>query len=452
MKTRDVRQDGAKEKAANHTVIFLDGWRKCMRKKRYYRIGLNLALGLCCAGLFGYGYYLIDQDIPSVIHVRAGEEQSFDLNVPAKGEIASVGSLGESNIPKDKITIDLSEPVTLKTSGLEKYSMEVKLFGFLPFKEVGIEVVEDCELIPVGQPVGIYMEADGVLVVGVGEFKGQDGQDRAPARNILQSGDYVRKLNGASVTDKEMFINGIEESDGMAQVITVERQGELIDLQVKPVQDATGAYKIGVWVRDSTQGVGTMTYVDSQGNFGALGHGINDIDTSALLKLEDGTIYSTQILSIKKGSAGKAGEMTGMIVYTDENILGDISYNGAEGIFGCCNEKAMEMAVQEALPVGFKQEIKKGKAQILCTVEDVPRYYEIEITDINLDHDNINRGIELTVTDPELLSITGGIVQGMSGSPIIQDGKIIGAVTHVLVNDPTRGYGIFIENMLDAKE
>ncbi len=192
-----------------------------------------------------------------------------------------------------------------------------------------------------------------------------------------------------------------------------------------------------------------MTYIDSEGNFGALGHGISDVDTSTLMEMYDGTLYQTEIIAIHKGSAGNPGEMTGMIVYSDENILGDITYNGEEGIFGYCNQTALQLAASDPLPIGLKQELHKGAAQILCTVNDQPEYYDIEITDIHLDHDNVNRGIELKVTDPVLLELTGGIVQGMSGAPIIQDGKFVGAVTHVLVQDSTRGYGIFIENMLE---
>lgn len=449
MRFGDKDKDRVKEQAGSDAVIFLQSWRKRVRRLRIYRVVLCVALSLSCAFLAGYGYYLVDSNIPSVLHVRAGEEQSFHLGVPAKGELVSVGMQGESNIPKDSIVVDLSEPVTLKTGGLENYLMEVKLFGFLPFKQVGIQVVEEQELIPVGVPVGIYMESDGILVVGTGEFQGQDGQMHAPARNILQSGDYVRKLNGEKMNDKEAFIQGIEDSGGKPQTVTVERRGELIDLQVTPVRDTNGAYKIGAWVRDSTQGVGTLTYIDSEGNFGALGHGINDVDTSTLMEMYDGTLYRTEIISIQKGTSGNPGEMTGMIVYSDENILGDITYNGTEGIFGCCNQKALSLTSNDPIPIGFKQEIKKGDAQILCTVDGEARYYDVKITDIHLDHDNINRGIELTVTDEELLEITGGIVQGMSGAPIIQDGKFVGAVTHVLVQDSTRGYGIFIENMLE---
>ncbi|MDE7269651.1 MAG: SpoIVB peptidase [Acetatifactor sp.] len=449
MRFGDRDKDRVKELAGDDTVIFLQNWRRRVRRYRVYRVSLCMALFLSCATLVGYSYYLVDSSIPSVIHVRADDEEFFHLGVPAKGELVSVGAQGESNIPKGAVTIDLSEPVMLKTGGADNYAMEVKLFGFLPFKQVGIRVIEDQELIPVGVPVGIYMESDGVLVVGVGSFQGQDGQNHSPAKHILQSGDYVRKLNGETIMDKESFIRGIEECTGDPQIITVERRGEEIDLQVKPVRDVNGAYKIGVWVRDSTQGVGTMTYIDSEGNFGALGHGINDVDTSTLMDMCDGTLYRTQIISIQKGTAGNPGEMTGMIVYSDENILGDITYNGTEGIFGCCNQRALELTDNEPVPIGLKQEIVKGDAQILCTVDGEPKYYDVKITGIHLDHDNINRGIELTVTDPELLKITGGIVQGMSGAPIIQNGKFIGAVTHVLVQDSAKGYGIFIENMLE---
>lgn len=449
MKFEENKMDSVKTKAGSDAVIFLQSWRRRVRRLRIYRISLCLALFLSCSFLAVYGYLVLDNSIPSVIRMRAEEEQSFDFRLPATGELVSVGSQGESNIPKGAVTIDLSEPLTLKTAGLCNYSMNVKLFGFLPLKQVGIQVIEDQELIPVGVPVGIYMESEGILVVGVGEFQSAGGQTVSPAKNILQSGDYIRKLNGVKMEKKEDFIRGIEECDGKPQIVTVERRGELIDLQVKPCKNSNGAYKLGVWVRDSTQGVGTMTYIDSQGNFGALGHGINDVDTTTLMEMYDGTLYRTQIISIEKGTAGKPGEMTGMIVYSDDNILGDITYNGQEGVFGCCNQKAMELAKNEPLPIGLKQEIEKGAAQILCTVDGETKYYDVEITAIHLDHDNVNRGIEFTVTDARLLSLTGGIVQGMSGAPIIQNGKFIGAVTHVLVNDPKKGYGIFIENMLE---
>ncbi|MCM1098308.1 MAG: SpoIVB peptidase, partial [Ruminococcus flavefaciens] len=420
-----------KEEAGKNMAALLWNWRTDRKRRRIYRGGLLAALTVSCAVLVGTVFYQIDSSIPSVINIRAGEEESLDLKLPARAQIVSVSDQGVSNIPEGAVEIDLSRKVTMKVSPESEYQMQVKLFGFLPVKQVGIRVIEDQELIPVGRPVGIYVETEGILIVGAGEFQGLDGMSYSPGKNIVRSGDYVRKVNGEEVTEKEELIRMVKESGGQAITLTVERDGEIMDLLVKPEKDAAGDYKIGVWVRDNAQGVGTMTYIDSQGNFGALGHGINDVDTSTLMHMEGGVLYETSIVEIKKGAVGNPGEMTGMIIYSDDRILGRIDGNSVRGIFGTCNSKALAMGVEEPLPIGLKQEIEKGPAQILCTVDGMAKYYDIEITDIHLDHDNINRGIELEVTDSRLLEITGGIVQGMSGSPIIQNGKFIGAVTHV---------------------
>lgn len=449
MKLWITETEKVKRQAEEEVVVILQHWRQKVRRLRLYRACLCAVLILACLGLMGYSYYLVDSSIPSVIHVRAESEESLELRIPARGEIVNVSRQGNSNIPNGAVTIDLSRPLTLKTGNTDDLQMQVKLFGILPFKQVGIRVIEDRELIPVGVPIGIYVKTEGVLVVGTGEFASQGAGKVSPAKNILKSGDYVIKLNGTEVTGKDDLIMRIENCGGEEQLLTIRRDAETYDVKIKPEKDRTGKYKIGVWVRDNAQGVGTMTYIDDNGNFGALGHGINDVDTSTLMEMNDGTLYQTEIISIRKGAAGQPGEMTGMIVYSDDRILGDITSNSTRGIFGKCNQKALALGTEDALPIGLKQEIEKGPAQILCTVDGTTRYYDIEITELHLDHDNVNRGIELRVTDPEPLSVTGGIVQGMSGAPIIQKEKFVGAVTHVLVQDSTRGYGIFIENMLE---
>lgn len=449
MKLWITETEKVKRQAEEEAVVILQHWRQKVRRLRLYRACLCAVLILACLGLMGYSYYLVDSSIPSVIHVRAESEESLELRIPARGEIVNVSRQGNSNIPNGAVTIDLSRPLTLKTGNTDDLQMQVKLFGILPFKQVGIRVIEDRELIPVGVPIGIYVKTEGVLVVGTGELASQGAGKVSPAKNILKSGDYVIKLNGTEVTGKDDLIMRIENCGGEEQLLTIRRDAETYDVKIKPEKDRTGKYKIGVWVRDNAQGVGTMTYIDDNGNFGALGHGINDVDTSTLMEMNDGTLYQTEIISIRKGAAGQPGEMTGMIVYSDDRILGDITSNSTRGIFGKCNQKALALGTEDALPIGLKQEIEKGPAQILCTVDGTTRYYDIEITELHLDHDNVNRGIELRVTDPELLSVTGGIVQGMSGAPIIQKEKFVGAVTHVLVQDSTRGYGIFIENMLE---
>lgn len=420
------------------------------RRMKIYRYSLCVLLAVATVFSLGFGLYIFDSSVPSVLYARSGQDISFSLGVPAKAQVIKTGVQGESNIPEGAVTIDLSREVTLPDEGLDYYSFQVSLFGFIPIKQMDIRVVEDTELIPVGAPVGIYMETDGVMVVGTGEFKDSEGVSCSPAKYILKSGDYIKRVNGTNVNSRKEFADMVADSGGESMILTIDRNDETINVTVTPMQDEAGTYKLGLWVRDNTQGVGTMTYIDADGNFGALGHAITDVDTDSVLNITDGTLYDTEIISVKKGVSGTPGEMTGLITYSGSHILGDITENTDDGIFGVCNEKALKtFSTEEALPIAFKQEIEKGAAQIISTVDNETKYYDVEITDIHLDHDNVNRGIELKVTDSELIEKTGGIVQGMSGSPIIQNGKIVGAVTHVFVSDPTRGYGIFIENMLE---
>lgn len=444
------RQNAAvREQAGADMVILLENWRRTRRRRRFYRYGLCSMLVCACLALGGMGYYNLYNQIPSVLRIKADVEQTIDLGVPLTGEMVAVSGQEESNIPAGAVTIDLSRQVTMKMSQDQNYQMNVKIFGILPFKQVGIQVIQEQELTPVGVPIGIYVKAEGLLVVGVGDFQGVDGITYCPAKYAVKSGDYILQMDGEPVSDKKEFVRRVEECQGREVTLQIRRGNETMDVKVQPVQNSDQKYKLGIWIRDNAQGVGTMTYIDADGNFGALGHGINDVDTSTLMNLDDGTLYQTEIIAIKKGRDGEPGEMTGMIVYSSDRILGDIYYNGKEGIFGHCNEKALALGTEKALPIGLKQDIEKGPAQILCSVDGTPKYYDIEITGVHLDHDNVNRGIELEVTDPELLALTGGIIQGMSGAPIIQNNHLIGAVTHVLVQDASRGYGIFIENMLE---
>lgn len=413
MKLWVSENERVKKNANDDMVILLCDWKRKIKRYRIYRICLCVVFVISSIVLAGLGYYLVDSSIPSIIRIRAGEEKTFNLGIPAKGEIISASEQGKSNIPEGAVTIDLNEPVTMQADYLEQCFMEVKLFGFLPFKQIDIQVIEDQELIPVGKPIGIYLKTDGILVIGVGEFVGQDGVEYSPSKYILKSGDYIQKLNGDPIDDKDNFIERIEQCCGQAIVLTVVRNEEIMDLTIQPIRDQNGVYRIGAWVRDNAQGVGTMTYIDGDGNFGALGHGINDIDTSTLMEMNDGTLYQTEIISIEKGKIGSPGEMVGMIVYSDDRILGDITKNSVQGIFGQCNEKARKLATEESVPIGLKQEIIKGPAKVLCTMNGTTKYYDIEITGIHLDHDNVNRGLDLKITDPELLEITGGIVQGM---------------------------------------
>ena len=409
------------------------------RRKRRYQLFLYAFLGFAL-GMFlwaSYSYY--EQKIPNIIRIQAGTSQRIDLKVPASGVL---------NVDSDKV-IALNQPVTIVAGeSPDTCQMELRLFGVLPLKSIDIEVIENTRLIPVGQPIGIYMKTQGVLVIDTGTFEGPQGQEQSPSVYKLQAGDYVMAMDGVAVTGKRQIKEYVENGSGRDIVLQVSRNEKIIQVRISPMQDQNGVYKIGTWLRDSAQGIGTMTFLDEELHFGALGHGINDTDTGELLQLGSGLLYHTEIVAIRKGERGTPGELTGIIEYQPEQVSGVIMSNTEEGIYGVASQAFADSITTQALPVGLKQDVKEGDAQILCNIDGQTKYYDVRITRLMPIAENLNRQIALTVTDEELLQLTGGIVQGMSGAPIIQDGRIIGAVTHVLVNDSTSGYGIFIENML----
>ena len=298
-------------------------------------------------------------------------------------------------------------------------------------------------LIPVGHTVGIELFSRGLLVV-----KLADGNTPAKACG-LESGDLILKCNGTAVTSSEQFQDLIREAESDPVQLQVRRDTDTLTLTVTPSSDDSGNKTIGAWIRDSMAGIGTVTFYDpATGVFGALGHGITDVDTAQLMPFASGSILPSSVKAVKQGQAGDAGELRGNFDLTTN--LGDLYANTQSGIFGVLDEQVSQLKAGDALPVAENDEIHTGSATILANVSgDEVQEYDIEISKL-FDSDGDSRNMLLTVTDPELLGITGGIVQGMSGSPILQDGKIVGAVTHVLLNDPTKGYGIFIRNMLEA--
>ena len=291
-------------------------------------------------------------------------------------------------------------------------------------------------LIPLGKAVGIKLFADGALVVAV--------EDSA----VLQKGDLLLRLGGEEVNSIEEVQGLLRENGGAVMTMEVQRGERLLSLSDTPRQGADGVWRLGVWIRDSMAGVGTLTYYDpATRTYGALGHGITDVDTAQLMTLQKGSIMPTTVKAVKKGMSGNPGELKGD--FSIQRDIGTLNANTSCGIFGGAMDDSF-FGGGEALPVASPTQIRCGEATILSTVsgEDT-REYKVEIKKVYENGKN-GRDMLLQVTDEALLARTGGIVQGMSGSPILQDGRIIGAVTHVLVNDPTSGYGIFIENMLSA--
>ncbi len=304
------------------------------------------------------------------------------------------------------------------------------------------------QVIPGGQTVGIYINTEGILVIDTGEVTDMNGKKSAPARNKLKSGDYIKALNGEKMVTKKQLVDSITNCQGKDLIFTVNRDGNPIDIKVIPVETGANEFKVGIWVRDDLQGLGTITYVDGD-TFGALGHSITDMDTGEKMDVSGGAIYQADIFGVEKGESGKPGEIEGMISYQTENIVGEIDNNEIYGIYGHITEGYKQsLSGCETCEVAAMEEVQKGKAYIQSYVDGKKTQYEIEIVNIHK-NENGDPEMEILVTDEALISLTGGIVQGMSGSPILQNGKMIGAVTHVFVDDPKRGYGIFIEKMME---
>lgn len=305
-------------------------------------------------------------------------------------------------------------------------------------------------LIPGGQSIGVTLETDGVLISAVAEVYSAEGSIKAPAADAgLRGGDIIKSLDKKSVSSVEELSGILESCCGEKTEITFQRGEKLHSSRIIPAKSLdTGKYCIGAWVKDAASGIGTLTFYDTENKvFAALGHGICNPDTGDLIPLEDGKILKSEIVSVEKGEKGIPGELKGIFT-ENKDVLGNIRSNSSSGIFGtldsgCRTDKA-------PVPIGLKEEVKKGKAVIYASVcSGEPESYEIEILKVFPANTAGGKDMIIKITDQNLLEKTGGIVQGMSGSPIIQDGKLIGAVTHVFVNDPTKGYGIFIENMLE---
>lgn len=409
-----------------------------------YKIGLYSALViLLAAGAFIYEYAFYRQ-IPDTLYLQRGTAEEIEFALPVSATLEQ---------PEDSyIETWENRQSNIGNRGMEKenaYIWKLRLFGLIPLKEVEVKVIDEENVYPIGVPIGIYVKTDGVLVAGMGNIKTPDGNEVCPCENVLQPGDYILAVNDETVSKKGEIIDKIKASEGEAVIMSIRRNGQISKVKVTPVLNNANEYQIGIWIRDSAQGIGTLTYIDENNGFGALGHGINDIDTGELMEIDYGGLYETQIVSIKKGTSGEPGEISGVIRFVEDAKEGIIQLNTPNGIYGVMNMTLDGGNYEGKLyPVALKQEIKTGEAGILCTINGETDIYAVEIKEVDFSQSEGNRGLVIEITDPRLLAETGGIIQGMSGSPIIQNDKFVGAVTHVFVNDPTKGYGIFAETMM----
>ena len=387
-----------------------------------------------------YSYTLTIESIPTSITIFEGEK----LKIPT---IAGININNQEN--QEIITASTKEgESTLRKVGVTK--LKVNLLNNIPIKNVNVDVLPRTKVIPIGSLAGVKLYTSGVLVVGMSEIKGEDEKEYKPYENTgIKEGDTIIEINNTNIATTEELITEVNKSEGKDIRIKYIHEQESLECSIKPVKTGKREYKLGLWVRDSAAGVGTVTFYSQENNsFAALGHGIQDIDTDQLINISSGEFVTTKILGINKGSKGNPGRIQGTL--EGQQNIGTITQNTKFGIYGKVdNISSINIDKTKELEVATRDEIKTGKAQILTTLENgKPETYEIEIEKIYKDNNYDNKSMKIKVTDKNLLEKTGGIIQGMSGSPIIQNNKFIGAVTHVLVNEPEQGYAIFGDIML----
>lgn len=430
--------------------LFWGNWRVMLLHRRNTRF-LILNLVALFMIMFVVTNLVIIYNYPNEINLMQGHSQKLENSFLCK---LVPDNDKQSSIDLSKLRSMLTSFTLIRANNEGKTNAKLKVLNVLTVKNVTVNVIPDKKIIPSGEAIGVKIQTKGVLVVGLSSITAPDGKKHSPAANAgFEVGDTILEIDGHKI-EKERDISTIVNENSQKKLnFLVERAGKRHNFNVQPIQSIDDdIYRIGLWVRDNIAGVGTMTYYDPENNsFGALGHGITDIDSGVLINISKGTILKSRVASVQKARKTVPGEIVG-IFYESDEPYGMIYNNTKYGIYGMI-KKQYKIDNKKAMPIALSYQVKEGPAKILSTIDgDKIEEFDIEIQKVNRQSTAGSKSMMLKITDKRLLDITGGIVQGMSGSPIIQDGRVVGAVTHVLVNDPTRGYGIFIEWMLEEAE
>ncbi|MFC5403927.1 SpoIVB peptidase [Cohnella soli] len=419
-------------------------------KKR--RIGLVVVLMLCFAVFSAPVQHFAA--FPSQLRLFQGQAVSLHYAMPvhAQGSVnPHVAEINGNN--GSSMRVDLSRPLSIQPKHSGITDLKLKLFGKIPFKTVRLQVIPNLKVIPGGQTIGVKVKAAGIMVVGHHLVQMKDHSKVSPGEDAkLKLGDLIVEINGEKCNDISKISTYAENAGrtGEALRLLVQRGKERFKTTLKPAYDEEDkAWRLGLYIRDSAAGVGTLTfYAPDQGVYGALGHVITDMDTQSPIVVGSGEIVQSNVNSISKSQSGEPGEKRASFLKGGKT-LGNVERNTPFGIFGQMKQLPDHAYQPEPIPVAFAEEVKEGPAQMLTVVEKqkVERF-DIEIVHTAKQSSPATKGMVIKITDKQLIERTGGIVQGMSGSPIIQNGKLVGAVTHVFVNDPSSGYGCFIEWML----
>lgn len=386
-----------------------------------------------------YAYTLTIENIPSQLVILEGENINLKTLLGMQIKMETEAMETASNYNENTIS---------PKSG--KATLQVSLFDQISLKDVNVDILPRTKVIPVGNIAGVKLYTSGVLVVGMSEIEGADKKKYKPYENTgIKEGDTITKVNDKEISSTEELMKTVNEAQGQPVKIKYIHSEETKECSIEPVKTSSNEYKLGLWVRDSAAGVGTVTFYEpSSKTFGALGHGITDIDTEELIHIASGEFVTTRVLNITKGESGIPGKIQGTV--ENQKNIGKIYKNSKFGIYGNVeNLSSLDIDTSKEMEVALRDEIQLGKATILCSLDNQKvEEYEIEIEKIYKENNYDNKSMQIKVTDERLIEKTGGIIQGMSGSPVIQNGKFVGAVTHVLVNNPQAGYAVFGDIML----
>lgn len=373
-----------------------------------------------------------------------------DSIILLQGENLKIDTILGLKIQYNEESIEASSNINNGISNtIGKTEVSLKL-GNINIKDITVNVIPNKVVIPGGETIGLKLYTNGVLVVGMSEIEGIDNIKYKPYENSgIEEGDMIVEIGDKNITCTADLIEEVNNSLGDNLEISYIREGNMYCTNIIPTQTNNNEYKLGLWVRDAAAGVGTVTFYEPEtGTFAALGHGILDIDTQKIINIASGEVVNSNIIAIKKGEKGKPGEIRGSI--DNGETIGEVYSNTRFGIFGRINNiTSMKLDRTKEIEVLPRTEVKEGKATIICTLENNKQEeYEIDIQKVFINNNSDNKSMIIKVTDEKLIEKTGGIIQGMSGSPVIQNGKFVGAVTHVMVNDPTIGYAVFADMML----
>lgn len=404
-----------------------------MEMKRIYKKCLIASILMALLVIVVSGILYVNNHLPNTIFVNSNQITKYNFSIPVSLDI------------KNEKNINFSGKNNIYSGDTGDYQGKYKLFGVFELKDAKVKVIDKTYVYPIGLPIGLYLKTQGVMVIDSGKIENKKGKEVSPAEGKVFSGEYIVKFNDVRISNKAQLLYLIHENKNNEVSLTIKSEVGIRTTVIQPVETKNGEYMLGIWVRDDSQGIGSMSFICGD-KYYALGHGISDIDTGKLLSSHQGTIYNANIWGVKKGEKGNPGGLCGSIEYNDDNIIGNIMSNNNCGINGVIKKPIYKEYKIKKMEMALNNEITKGKAQIQFIMNGKVNLYDIEIVEIN--KNNHEKNMVIKIVDKELLDKTNGIVQGMSGCPIIQNYKVIGAVTHVMVNDPTKGYGIFAENMI----